>query len=171
MTEAAAIAKNEADSPESVLRVYEAGYHLSPATKEEEVENVVSGIRSVIEKAGGSFIAEGAPALTRLSYPIDGLEGGKRMEYDRAYFGWIKFEASTDLVEKLEAAFKRSADVLRFMVFETVREDTRAKFKAPALREVRRAESIKAPVRQVEEAAGPVSEEDLDKALQDLTAE
>ena len=40
-------------------RIYELGYHIIPTVKEEDVEKIVGGIRSVIEKAGGSFIAEG----------------------------------------------------------------------------------------------------------------
>lgn len=163
--------KKEEGSPEPTLRVYEAGYHLAPTIKEEEIEKVVDGIRSVIEKAGGAFIAEGAPALTRLAYPLSATEGGKRVDYDRAYFGWLKFEAAVDSVEKLEAALKRSADVIRSIVFQTVREDTRARLKSPSLREVKRSETIKAPARHTEEQKAPVSEEDLDKALKDLTSE
>ena len=46
---------------EVVLRIYEVGYHIIPTVLEENVEKVVGDIRTVIEKAGGSFIAEGAP--------------------------------------------------------------------------------------------------------------
>lgn len=171
MTESTKSAKNETGTEESVIRIYEAGYHLSPSIKEEEVVKVVDGIRAVIEKAGGSFIAEGAPALTRLAYPLSSTEGGKRVEHDRAFFGWIKFEAAVGSVEKLEAALERSADVIRSIVFQTVREDTRARIKAPSMREVKRSETIKAPARHTEEQKAPVSEEDLDKALKDLTDE
>src|SRR3990167_4425026 len=60
-------------------RIYELGYHIIPTVKEEDVEKIVGSIRSVIEKAGGSFIAEGAPSLTKLSYAMNALakEGEK----------------------------------------------------------------------------------------------
>ena len=61
--------------------------------------------------------------------------------------------------------------LVRFIVFQTVREDTRAKIKAPTLREVKRNDVIKAAPRQAEESAPPVSEEDLEKALKDITEE
>jgi len=170
MAQTAVKERAENEAPEAVSRVYEVGYHLIPTIKEEDLEGVVGGIRSIIEKAGGSFIAEGAPALTRLAYIIPVQEKGKRVDYDRGYFGWIKFEAPTEVVEKLEASLKRSADVLRSIVFQTVREDTRAKIKAPTLRDVKRTDVIKTTPR-VEEAAGPVSEEQLDKALEDLTGD
>jgi ribosomal protein S6 len=156
---------------ENLSRVYEVGYHISPSTKEEDLEKVVSGVRSEIEKAGGSFIAEGAPALTKLSYAIEAQEGGKRMSFDRAYFGWIKFEAPVEATKMLDNALKINPSVLRFLTFKTLREDTRAKMKAPVLREVKRTDTIKATPRRVEEPSAPVSEEDLEKALQDLTAE
>jgi ribosomal protein S6 len=157
---------------EVVTRIYEAGYHIVPNVKEEDVEKVVSSIRSEIEKLGGSFIAEGAPALMKLSFDIDMREGERHVAYDRGYFGWIKFEAGTDSAKIMTDSLKANPQVLRAMVFKTVREDTRAKFKAPQLREVKRSEMAKsAPRKVVEEDKTPVSEVDLDKALETLTAE
>lgn len=156
---------------EKVARIYEIGYHVTPLGKEDDVEKAVGSIRAEIEKAGGSFIAEGAPSMVRLAYAIQVREDGKRVEHDRAYFGWIKFEASVDAAHALEQELKRSGSILRFIVFRTIREDTRAKMKAPSLREVKRTDTIKATPRRSEEAKGPVSEEELEKALQDITKE
>jgi len=162
----------ENDSEESVvLRIYEVGYHITPETKEEDLDKVVASIRSIIEKSGGSFIAEGAPSMMKLAYPMSVREGEKTSEYDRGYFGWIKFEAPIAVARTLEDALKKSRDLFRFIVFQTVREDTRAKMKAPQLREVKRTDVIKQVPRRVEETSAPVSEEDLEKAIQDITAE
>lgn len=155
---------------EQRMRVYEVGYLISPSVKEEDVEGVVGGIRNIIEKAEGLFIAEGAASMTRLAYDMEAFEAGKRVYHDRAYFGWIKFEGSTSVLAPLEAALKKSSEVIRHLVFETLREDTRAKIKAPALREVKRGDTLKS-TRRTEEASAPVSEEDLDKAIQDLVVE
>ena len=82
-----------AEDDEVITRVYEIGYHIIPTVKEEDLEKTVNDVRSVIEKSNGSFIAEGAPSLTRLSYSMKtrGGAGDRKVEYDRAYFGWIKF--------------------------------------------------------------------------------
>lgn len=154
-------------------RIYEIGYHIIPTVKEEDIEKIVGGTRSIIEKAGGSFIAEGAPSLMKLAYPMSVREGEKYTEYDRGYFGWIKFEAAVTIVATLDAALKADPNFLRFVIWRTVREDTRAKIKPPTLREVKRTDTIKsAPRRAVtEEVAAPVSEEDLEKAIQDITTE
>jgi len=172
MVEAEAVIETETPEEEKLSRIYEIGYTIVPAVKEEDLEKIVGTIRTQIEKAGGSFIAEGAPSLTRLSYQMSAREGDKWVEYDRGYFGWIKFEASIGTARALGEVLKSNANVMRFIVFRTVREDTRAKYKAPTLREVKRTDTIKSTPRRVsEETKGPVSEEELEKALQDITAE
>ncbi len=163
--------KKEAPEKEMTLRIYEVGFHVSPSVKEEDVEKVVAEVRALIEKAGSSFIAEGAPAHTKLSYPISVRHGEKYTEYDRAFFGWIKFETTTEVSAHIDAALKAHPSIIRHLVFKTVREDTRAKLKV-TMREVRRTDTIRSAPKKTEEAAEtPVSEADLDKALETLTAE
>lgn len=172
MATAVAQEKDTNTAEEVALRVYEAGYQISPSVKEEDLEGVVAGIRSVVEKSGGSFIAEGAPAMNRLAYAIEAKEAGKRVNHDRAYFGWLKVEGAPELARTLTEALDTNPQVIRSLVFKTVREDTRAKYKAPTLREVKRTDTIKSTPRRADEAEkGPVSEVDLDKALETLTAE
>ena len=171
MAEGAVAEMNETDLASETSRIYEIGYPVSPSVKEEEVEKVVAEIRKAIESQSGSFIAEGAHSLTRLAYPIGAVEGGKNVEFDRAYFGWLKFEAPSVAAQALEDMLKQNASIIRHIVFRTVREETRAHLKAPQLREVRRTDTIKSTPKRVEESAAPVSEADLDKALEDITAE
>ncbi len=167
------VAENDAkDTLEAgELRIYEVGYHIIPTVKEEELDGVVGKIRALIEKAGGSFIAEGAPVQMKLSYPMSIRENERHSEYDHSYFGWLKFEAPVEAALALEKALQADIQILRSIVFRTVREETRARLKLGTLREVRRTDTIKAPVRRVEEVSAPVSEVDLDKALEELTTE
>ena len=160
----------ETGTETGVCRVYEAGYHISPLVKEEDIEKIVAEIRGVVEKGSGVFIAEGAPVLMKLAYEIEGNEGNKKHLFDRGYFGWLKFESSSETADALRAALEKHASIFRSMVFRTVREETRARLKAPQLREVKRTDTAKAAPRKAEEAA-PVSEADLDKALETLTLE
>lgn len=158
---------------EIVTRIYEAGYHIVPTVAEGDVEKVVGTIRAEIENLGGNFISEGAPSLIKLAYSMDKREGEKYAAFDRAYFGWLKFEASTDSAAKLTEAMKLNPQILRAIVFKTLREDTRAKFKAPQLREVKRSDVIKSSPRKAPDASEKeaVSEVDLEKALETLTQE
>jgi ribosomal protein S6 len=175
MAETAVISK-DTGVEDAVVRVYEIGYHILPTIAEDQLDSVVSSIRSIIETQGGTFIAEGAPALVRLSYdietrvPVEG-EGDKRVRHDRGYFGWLKFEGPTVLVAMLEEALKADPKILRHIIFQTVREETRARMKAPTLREVKRTDTIKPATHRVAEESAPVSEVDLDKALEDITQE
>lgn len=152
-------------------RIYEVGYHVIATVAEENVEKVVGEIRSAIENAGGSFIAEGAPVLMKLAYDMDSREGDKWASQDRGYFGWIKFEAPVTAAAALENMLKANKSVLRHIIFRTVREETRARLKTPTLREVKRTDTIKTTARRPEEESAPVSEEDLDKALSDITTD
>ena len=161
----------------AVLRIYEIGYTIAPTVKEEDLEKAVSTIRAAVEKAGGNFIAEGAPSSIKLAYEMTAKPSGKdktkKVIHDKAYFGWIKFEAKASAAQDLESALNQNTEILRSIVFQTVREDTRAKMKAPTLREVRRTDTIKSTPRRAAETEekGPVSEVDLEKALKDITAE
>ena len=165
--------KTSAPKDEIVSRVYEAGYHIVPTVTEGDVEKVVGTIRTEIEKLGGSLISEGAPSLMKLAFPMDKREGERHIAHDRGYFGWLKFEAGTQSVAALTEALKMNSSILRSIVFKTLREDTRAKFKAPQLREVKRTDMIKAAPRKApdSEEKEAVSEVDLEKALETLTAE
>lgn len=171
MAEAAVAEINTVAEAENAARVYEIGYHISPSVKEDEVEKRVGEMRSMIEKHGGRLLAEGAPSMMKLSYDISVQEGGKRIEYDRASFGWIKFEAPSEAALEMEEALKTMPGVIRSILFKTVREETRARFKPQTLREVKRTDTLKSAPRATEEVAAPVSEEDLEKALSDITAE
>lgn len=169
MAEEMSAITTETSENEVVSRIYEIGYHIIPTVAEEQVDKIVGEIRGLVEKAGGSFIAEGAPTLIKLAYPMDTREGDKHVSHDRGYFGWLKFEAPAEAARGLDDALKVNQNILRHIVFQTVREETRARMKAPTLREVKRTDTIKSSPRREEEAAAPVSEADLEKALQDIT--
>lgn len=171
MADAVIAEKNDTASETELSRVYEVGYQIVPTIKEEDIDKAVGGIRAAIETAGGSFVSEGAPELMKLAYPIIRHEHGKNTSYDRGYFGWLKFESAPSMIKDLEETLKRDPNVLRSIVFRTVREETRARMKLATLREVRRTDTLKASPRKVEENAAPVSEEDLDKAIEGLTTE
>jgi ribosomal protein S6 len=168
MTADVEIQETETAADAGISRVYEAGYHISPLVKEEDIEKIVTEIRGLVEKNGGTFIAEGAPVLTKLAYDIESIDQGKKQIFDRGYFGWLKFESTSEAADALRDGLKQHAAIIRSMVFRTIREETRARIKAPQLREVKRAETPKIAAKKVEDAA-PVSEADLEKAIETLT--
>src|SRR3972149_2916483 len=77
MVDATVAITSETSENEVLSRIYEVGYHIIPTIAEENLEKVVGGIRATIEKAGGSFIAGGAPTLTKLAYPMEARDGDR----------------------------------------------------------------------------------------------
>lgn len=157
---------------EAQLVVYEAGYHITPTVAEGDIEAVVSRIRAAIEKAGGAFIAEGAPQKVSLSYAIAQWNNGRWAKFDQVYFGWLKFEAATDVIAGIEQGLKADREILRHIVFKTVREDTRANVRQFVLKEVKRTDTIKSTRRvATPETKAEISDEKIDEAIEELVAD
>ena len=160
---------------EKDVSVYELGYHILPTTPAEEVEAEVAKLRSAIETRGGSFITEGTPESVALSYPMFVNNGGKQTKYDRAYFGWLKFEMDPAQAATLqEEELQKNAQVLRASVTKTVREETRAQMQvaeAGVLREVHTTGTIEKKQTDISEEKGEVSEEQIDKSIDDLVGD
>ena len=153
-------------------RVYELGYHILPTVVADDLEAEVSTIRSAIEKHGGSFIAEGTPESMNLAYAMFVNNGGKQTKYERSYFGWMKFEMTPEGEEALRAELKSNSQILRFILFLTTREETRAQLQSSqnsVLREVKNTDTLEA--KREEEEGGEVSEEALDKSIDDLVGD
>jgi ribosomal protein S6 len=150
-------------------RIYEIGYHVLSTFSDEQVEAVTAELRAKIAEAKGTMIAEGAPVMTKLAYTMSTqTAGGKKNNFDRAHFGWMKFEMMPDAAHAFKAFIGVHKSLLRSMLFTTVREDTRAAARA-VLKDIRRTDTIETPRR--EEKSVEVSEAQLDKALEEIVTE
>lgn len=154
------------------LTVYELGYHLLPTLAADAVDAGVGTLRAAIEKHNGAFIAEGTPESIDLAYTITKSEGGKHTHFDKAHFGWIKFEMAASEVPALRELLEGDKNLLRFVLFKTVREDTRADVQiahAGVLREVATVGTIEKPA-TAEEEKGEISEEAIDRSIEELVS-
>lgn len=157
-------------------QVYELGFHMLSSFSEDELEFAVDALRNTITKYGGSFIAEGTPELIDLAYTMTINEGGKHTKYDKAYFGWLKFEmdaASASLLKKEDLEENKS--LLRYILIKTLREDTRVQMRKETLQtleEVKTTGTIEKKTVQEEEKVGKeISDVEIDKAVEELTKE
>src|SRR5258708_36612471 len=73
--------------------VYEIGYLLVPSLPAERIPEEAGRMRELVEKYGGTLIAEEDPKLRELSYPMQRMISHKRETFASAYFGWVKFKA------------------------------------------------------------------------------
>ena len=155
------------------VTVYELGYHIVSTVPADDLEGEVNAIRKAIEKRGGSFLTEGSPETVTLAFPMFINKGGKQIKHETAYFGWIKFE-----MEPAQAVALRTEDLagneqlLRFTLVVTTREETRAQLQTEQntiLREVKTTGVLEK--KHVQEEGGEVSEEELEKSIDDLIGE
>ncbi len=107
------------------VKIYEIGYHLISSIAEEQVPAEVEKINAVLAKEKATIITEEMPKLRPLAYSIKKGFGGVYQTYDKAYFGFVKFELPDESeIAKIDSAFKSNASVLRYIVIKTVRENT-----------------------------------------------
>jgi ribosomal protein S6 len=150
------------------IKVYEIGYHLIPSIPVEKVAGEVEEIKSVIAKHKGSLIAEENPKLRPLAYTIKKAVEGSRYKFNEGYFGWVKFEVDTAVIEEIKKALDANEHILRYLLINTVRENTMVspKLMTPGAKE--EDGKVAAPAETPKPA---ISEEELEKTINDLVIE
>ncbi len=106
-------------------QVYELGYHLVSTLDEAAVSTAVDSIKSLVEGAKGEHISEEAPEMMDLAYQITRRVAGNREDFNRAYFGTLKFRFETAAIADLQTALDSDLNIIRYIVFRTVEEETR----------------------------------------------
>ncbi len=147
-------------------KVYEIGYLLIPTIAEEQLTGEVQNIKSLIEKHEGVFITEDFPKLRPLAYQMRKTTGGTNAKYNQAYFGWVKFEVNANATPLIIKDIEKNTHILRYMIINTVRENTMYMQKAAYKPAEAGAEGEK-----VEEAKEKMSEEEIDKTIENLVVE
>lgn len=144
--------------------IYEIGFLLVPTIAEENVPAEFQDIKSILEKHGGEFISEDFPKLRSLAYRMAVALEGKKSKFDQAYFGWVKFEAATEEISKIKAELDHNPHIIRSLVISTVRESTLSAQKMPFHLNPEEAKK-KVP------AVAPISQEELDKTIENLVVQ
>lgn len=160
--------------------IYEVGYLLLPTIAEEKLGAIVAKLHAVIVEKGSSIIAEEAPKMRALDYPMSKVIDTKNQSFDHAYFAWIKFEIASDEVASIKKSIETQGEVLRALFIKTVKESTLMASKVSE-REAQKgaggkvAEGVVAPADEAVEASGEklvektkVDEEEMDKSIEAL---
>lgn len=145
--------------------VYEVGYHLVPTIPEENLAEAVSKVVESINKNGGSIVSEEFPKIRSLSYEVKKRVETKYLAFNKAYFGWIKFETDPPSILQIEKEIKNNENILRFLIIKTVRENTLHTPKIPIFKK----EDSQREARVEERLEKPkASEEEIDKSIDEL---
>jgi ribosomal protein S6 len=150
------------------LKVYEVGYLLVPSVLEEEVGTLYGNLKELISSLGGVMISDEIPLMINLAYTMQKTVQNVRNKYDTGYFGWIKFYMDTEKVLILKKKLDLDANIIRFLILKTVKENTIA-----AKRFVHKDVTYKKPVtkKNIEnEEVVPINKEEIDKEIDAMIA-
>lgn len=152
------------------LQVYEIGFHILPTVTEAELREEVSKIHESITSSGGAIISESFPELINLAYEISKRSESKYTRFNKAYFGWVKFELERENIKIVDESLKSNPQILRHIIIKTVKENT---LYIPKIASARKSVDTDGEIPLVsdlseKEAALPVSEEEMDKSIDDL---
>lgn len=157
---------NELEQIGKEPKIYEVGFHILPTVGDENLGAKVTEVRDAIDAAGGKVFADEYPKHIELSYPMVKVFANKRTTYNSSYFGWMKFDADPKVVKLLDETLKKDPNVLRYIIVETVRESTMSPKKFVRERKMR---DESAPVvERVKEEKPAMTEEELDKTIEEL---
>ena len=150
-------------------QVYEIGFHILPTVPEENIQGIVSKLKDFITKNGGEVLAEDYPKMRVLAYEIRKRIETKYLNFNKAHFGWVKFEMLPTSIVQIKEEAKNNPDILRFIIVKTVKENTLHTPKPPMMKtnapdETRVAKEA-VPAEKIE-----VSEEEIDKSIDELLA-
>lgn len=114
----------QSEREEREPRIYEIGYLLSPVIRAEDIEAKSQTLHALVTSLGGTIISDGAPEYIDLAYTMIKVIDNKKVRFDQAYFGWVKFELNPAKTEELKELFDREISIIRYLFISTVRENT-----------------------------------------------
>jgi ribosomal protein S6 len=156
------------------MTVYEIGYLLA-GLPEERIEGEAAGIKDVITKHGGTIISEEAPREEKLAYTMrKKMVSGAYDKYDKAHFGWVKFEVASTKINGIQKAIEVIPAVLRMLVTTTIRENTYLGKRAPLIAAAFPRKPMGDKPEEAAKAAAPAPAaniEEMDKSIDELVKE
>lgn len=117
--------------------IYEVGFHIIPVLSDEEAVEMYAGIRAKIAEKG-EVLGEDVPERIPLAYTIRHnvrRSDGSYARYDEAYFCSVKCRVPQEFAGTLRQDLGGNEHVLRFLITETVADDTRVGFVPPGSEE------------------------------------
>ena len=104
--------------------MYELGFLLSPAVREEDLGARIGEIKDIVIQAGGTFISEGGPEFIDLAYEMSKVIENKHTRFNQGYFIWIKFNLTPDQVKSVLETVEKHLLIIRALLTGTIAENT-----------------------------------------------
>ena len=141
-----------------IKRNYELGFHINPNLEESRIAQISTELKEQLTKsqAGISFARE--PERTRLSYPID--------HNANSFFGYIQFNTENpEGLASVEEYIKLNTDIIRSLI---IRLPSDAQKSQAIMRQQKARERMEKKIKTAAPKAPAVSEEKLEKELEDI---
>lgn len=90
------------------MRTYEALFIIQPNALEDEIQTIVQGAEKLVTEAGGAIVRSEVWGKRRLAFEVKGFQEG--------VYVLIRFQAPTEVVDKMEASFRLNELVIRWLV-------------------------------------------------------
>lgn len=120
--EAQAVATDERGS-------YELAFHILPTVAEGEVATVFAHIKDQITKTGAEIFDEEAPERFDLAYEIVKHYEGKNRKFTSAYFGWVRFKVSSDVMPAITEGVEENTNLLRHLLIKLTKVEEEHPFR------------------------------------------
>ena len=101
-------------------QLYELGFHINPTLAEDKADAVFSKIKGVITSNKGEIVKEGALKNLKFAYMIIKKIDGVNERFTNGYFGWVKFNAESPVIEKIKKSMDDNVSVIRYIFVKTV---------------------------------------------------
>jgi ribosomal protein S6 len=146
--------------------IYEVGYIMVPTIAEENLGGEVTTFKDMFQEHEAVFISDEYPKLIELAYEMSRSINNKKQKFSYGYFGWVKFECSTDQAKVIKDILDKNEKLVRYLMIRTVRENTMSVKRTY----IKRDENRRRPVQKTEEVA-KIDEEIINKEIDALVVE
>jgi len=109
---------------EARTSVYEIGYLMVPTIAEENLGGEVTAFKDGLQEQGVTFISDEYPKMLELAYEMSRSIANKKQKFSYGYFGWVKFECTTDQAKIIKDGLDKNEKLIRYLMIKTVREST-----------------------------------------------
>lgn len=96
-------------------RKYELAFHLLPTLSDAGQKKAYEAIQAIVLKHKGLVFDEATPELMDLAYPMHAIIKNKRTQFDRGYFGWLRFDVAPTETDSLIREIESQDEVLRVL--------------------------------------------------------
>lgn len=105
-------------------KVYEIGFLMSPAVRDEDLATRFDEFKASLTNLGAMFISEGTPEFIDLAYEMSKVIDNKRVRFNQGYFGWVKIEINPSQMVTLKELLDKNILLIRYLLIIAPRENT-----------------------------------------------